>query len=770
MAQDASAEVDDPDIASIVQGLNGPPPAAPAAASTPANDADITSIMQGLNDPAPSAPAPTHGAVQPPHIAPPHHQTRFQAAVAPRPANQPEPSWADTLTSAAQNAIPSLSGAAESIIGAVSHPVKTAQALGQLGTGLVSQAAGALGAQQDPVQKAHAEALANALEQHYGQTYGSVSGFKQALGTDPASIAMDAATFLDGAGAVAKVGGLSKAAGILSKVGSAVDPVANAMRLASIPAKLISNPVTRQIQGVLTDVPPSLLKVAQQAGETTDPTLRAAFLRHYSGQGTAGEFLQTAQKALNQVKQDASTQYLAGKGNLINDPVDFSNTYGVLDDAQKELGMGASAGFPVAKQAIADARDYVDSVANQTDPAARNLVNADALKQQIWDLRDSTSNSRAQQMLGKVYNGIKTDISAVDPGYQTLMESYQDGLNNLTDITKTFGLGRNPAASSSLAKALRAMKKGSGDDVLTQLAGAEPTLPYMMAGSALSPWTAGGARNALEAGISFPWAIAAHNPAPIIIQALGQSPKVAGALNYASGALGRAGGNPALSLPARSAYYTGRVGQEAEAPTAPEPPPTPGKMPPPTSDDVDAATRMILSEAGNQPDQGKAAALYTAINRAKQAGQPLSTVIAAPYAYEGVDNGNAAKIDPNSPQYQYVRDNIVLPALSGNLDDPTNGMTHFINKSLQLKEGRKIPSWAQSAGLQIGDHTFYSANGGRITRASGGRTARTKEQLVQRLLTLAQKAKQASNEATKPLLKVPDNTVAKALEVAKAAI
>ncbi len=193
-------------------------------------------------------------------------------------------------------------------------------------------------------------------------------------------------------------------------------------------------------------------------------------------------------------------------------------------------------------------------------------------------------------------------------------------------------------------------------------------------------------------------------------------------------------------------------------------------MPPPTSDDVDAATRMILSEAGNQPDQGKAAALYTAINRAQQSGKPLSAVISAPYAYEGVDNGNAAKIDPNSPQYQYVRDNIVLPALSGNLDDPTNGMTHFINKSLQLKEGRKIPKWAQNDGLQIGDHTFYSANGGRITRASGGRTTRTKEQLVQRLMGLAKRAKQASNEATKPLLKVPDNTVAKALEVAKAAI
>ena len=58
------------------------------------------------------------------------------------------------------------------------------------------------------------------------------------------------------------------------------------------------------------------------------------------------------------------------------------------------------------------------------------------------------------------------------------------------------------------------------------------------------------------------------------------------------------------------------------------------------------------------------------------------------------------------------------------------------------------------------------------TYAAGGSVKKrmTHEQLVQRLLDLAEKAKKATNEDTKPLLKVPDEAVVKALAVAQQAI
>jgi hypothetical protein len=65
----------------------------------------------------------------------------------------------------------------------------------------------------------------------------------------------------------------------------------------------------------------------------------------------------------------------------------------------------------------------------------------------------------------------------------------------------------------------------------------------------------------------------------------------------------------------------------------------------------------------------------------------------------------------------------------------------------------------------------YVKNGmSRMGRKSGGRATMTHEQLVNRLLKLVEKAKHGENEKTESLLKLPDATVVKALEVAQAAI
>ena len=62
------------------------------------------------------------------------------------------------------------------------------------------------------------------------------------------------------------------------------------------------------------------------------------------------------------------------------------------------------------------------------------------------------------------------------------------------------------------------------------------------------------------------------------------------------------------------------------------------------------------------------------------------------------------------------------------------------------------------------------AAGGRIQRASGGKVRKTHEELVQRLMDLAKKAKRHEDAGTKPLLNVPDNAIVKALGVAQEAI
>lgn len=766
--------VDDPDITSIIQGVSGPAASstAPDANAAPPDDPDIDSIIKGVTTPAQSDESSPVSPQAHPHAPQPlPRPTQFHRAGTPPPPNTPELTWGQTAEQAVHNLPSSAAGVVGGLLNAVHHPIQTLSNIGQVGSGFLSQGEGALGMQQDPAAKAKTEALAKALENHYIQGYGSVKGFKQNLATDPVGVAMDASTLLGGAGAAADAANMGRTAAVLGKVGSAVDPIANAMRVASVPAKLVANPLVREAQAVTTGVPASLLKVATQAGSTTDPALRAAFLRHFNGQGTATEYLQTAQKALGQIKQNASDTYLAGKGDLINQPVDFSGTYKALDQADSELGMGAKAGFPAAKQALASARDYVDSVAGETDPAARNLVNADALKQQIWDLRDSVSNGKAQQYLGKVYNAVKGDISATDPQYQALMESYQDGLNNINDVTKTFGLGRNPAATASLAKGLRAMKGSQGENILSQLSEVEPTLPYMMAGSALSPWSAGGARNILEAGVSLPWAVAMHNPLPLLAQAAIQSPKAMGSLAYGAGAIGKAGAKAAASPLVRGAYYAGRGNEEsAQQPAAPTAPATA-----PSTDPV--FNKMLHIESGNQQFR-KNGQLMISPKGAVGAAQimPETGPQAAALAGETWDPTRLATDQGYNTKLGYA----YYKHLADQFGDPILGAAAYnagpaaLQKA--LAEAHSTGSnWLDHLPAETQNYVRYvsepknSATGGRIQLATGG-SALSHEQLVDRLMTRAEQAKKASDAATKPLLQVPDNAIVKALDVAQRAI
>jgi hypothetical protein len=220
---------------------------------------------------------------------------------------------------------------------------------------------------------------------------------------------------------------------------------------------------------------------------------------------------------------------------------------------------------------------------------------------------------------------------------------------------------------------------------------------------------------------------------------------------------------PALT----GATYAGRVGEAGEgAPQIEQGAPVEA-----TPQEIDAATRMVLGEAGAEPDAGKAAAIHTALNRVRSRGKSLGDIIAEPNAFEAVTSGRAAKFDPESPEYRRVRDEIVIPALEGKLADPTGGALNFINLDLQRNLRRKVPKWAQRDGLKIGNHTFFGPEEERGHFASGGAVGDAEiDRLVGRLMARTQDARKAHAKSTKPLLNTPDEAVATALAVANRAI
>ena len=76
------------------------------------------------------------------------------------------------------------------------------------------------------------------------------------------------------------------------------------------------------------------------------------------------------------------------------------------------------------------------------------------------------------------------------------------------------------------------------------------------------------------------------------------------------------------------------------------------------------------------------------------------------------------------------------------------------------------------AGRTTGTETQKMAGGSvdRIRRASGGKVGRDIAPLVSRLMGLADQAKKATDNHTKPLLDAPDESIVKALRVANQAI
>lgn len=712
---------------------------------------DVPAWASALKTPRHVSSAPTSAVVH--HAANP--PTRFQKSVAA--PDEPEMSWAETGKEALHNALPSLGGAGKAMVDTVLHPIKTATALGDLGKGALSQAAGAIGMQQDPVAKKHNEALISALENHYKTSYGSVKGFKKALATDPASIAMDVSSVIPGVGMAADAAGLAKTASVIGKIGSAVDPVANAVRVASIPAKIVA-PVARGLSSIATGVPTSAMKLATQVGAHADPAVRAAYTRFVTGQGDATEFQRAAQGAVGSIKKDMSDAYLAKKGPMANKPVDLTNAQQAVQDAITKANMGARTGQVPQKSmdAINEAGDMVKDVAG--DPTRSNLENVDALKQQIWQLK-SLHPDLAENYLNGIYHGIKADLVGADPEYAALMGKYQDAMQNVNDLTKTLGAGKNTAASAMLIKNLRALKTGTGENLLSQVMAKDPTIGGMLAGQALHPWHAGG-RSMIEAMLAAPaaGAVFAHPGAAAMsvpASLVASSPRISGAINYGAGALARTTAKGA-KVP-RGAYYAGRAEQE----DAGDEPDAPGDLMP-------AAKAAIagIESGGDYHAVGPVVHHNGISDRAIGKYQVMESNIPkwTTQALGKSMTPDEFRADPDAQEK--VFETIFGGYLQkfGNMKDAMSAWHSGVPLDQAISEGRHD--------VNMSTEDYVNSASGRMGRASGGKTENkmNHEQLVARLMKLAHQAKKHENGKTETLLNVPDAVVVKALEVAQAAI
>ena len=683
-------------------------------------------------------------------------------------AGQPaeDQKWGDVLKSAVLNSPASILGTAKATYGAIRHPIDTASAIGDFGSGVMSQIAGALGVKQDPNDKAKNERVANLMEDHFKQVYGSMAGFKHALATDPASIFLDASTLLDGAGLGVRVAGatgdIAKAGEIASKASDMINPVSQSLNLAK---KLGSIPVSavRKAAAGTSGVSEFLQQMTTAVGESPNKAIRDAYKRFNSGKGDPSEYLQKAESAVSQSHSDALSDWTAKHGALPNNQIDFTPIMDHLQKSEAELQKGSPSGWAGAKSAASDVRDLIEDSLTHPDPAKQSFQEVDALKKQIYDLKDKHPNDAAQKYIMGAYHAVRDTLAnpaaGGNPEYMNLMEGYQQSLSHIKDARTQLGAGNRSAATNSLIKAVRNSKGASGQNMIQEMSKYEPTLPAMIAGYATNPHYGGFSRGMMDLAMSAGLGLGVH-PAAALLPAIGGSPKIIGAANYGAGAALRypsmiAGKLP--DIPVKPSYYAGRIQQESSQASSP------------SQDKVDpAAPRNVRNQNPTNIKDGKFAAQ-----------QP---------GYAGSD-GTFAKFDSNDSGIAAANKLLQIKAAQG-MDTPRKLLTHPNHGWAPDASEDYIKSVGKAAGIGPDDHfdlgdpevrsrvinsirhgegDTRAATGGRITRASGGKVSDI-EHLVVRLMGLAKKAKKVTDKGTEHLLGVPDEHIVKALDVAQKAI
>ena len=146
-------------------------------------------------------------------------------------------------------------------------PIETAKSLGEVGKGLYSKAAGALGAKQNPEEKAQTEAAANAIGQMFKERYGSGAAIEETFRKDPVSILGDlSAVFTLGGGAAARAPGIIGRAGqVVAKTGDVIDPLMAAGRGAQAAGGLLGK-TTAELTGVASGAGAAPIRQAYEAG------------------------------------------------------------------------------------------------------------------------------------------------------------------------------------------------------------------------------------------------------------------------------------------------------------------------------------------------------------------------------------------------------------------------------------------------------------------------------------------------------------------------
>jgi hypothetical protein len=492
--------------------------------------------------------------------------SKFAQTTQPSPEQQKEATtWGDVPSTAVQNIPSSALNFAKGIVQPILHPIDTTKAIFNTGYGLASKAAGALGMEQDPQEKAADEATADAIGGHFKGRYGSMEGLKKTLSTDPVGALGDASIILTGGGAAAARGpGIVGQAGqAIRATGAAIDPL-NATLSAG---RAVAGHLPASVLGATTGVGMAPIQEAFQAGRTGNP----AFVEHMRGQRPIDEAVGMAEAGVTAMTRDRGATYRADMAATRADvaPLDFGPIRNALNHAADGVMYRGIVTDPIAARTVTQMGEVYQQFAGL--PVAERTAEAfDALKKSIGAVRETTQpGTNARRVADQVYSTVRTQITTQSPSYAEAMRNYAEASDRIGEIRRTLSVNERATTDTTLRKLQSVMRNnvntnyGARTHLMEELNAYQPDLRPALAGQAMNSLAPRGMANAVV-GANALYSMATANPMAMAALPFA-SPRIVGegvhALGQGVGALDAAVGlgGPLVPQLARYGYQAGNA-------------------------------------------------------------------------------------------------------------------------------------------------------------------------------------------------------------------
>lgn len=462
------------------------------------------------------------------------------------------------------NVIPSTENLIGGIFGAVSHPIKTVEGVGNAFAGGIEEGWNKLtGGTTSNQQTQTFDALKTALYNRYG----SLDNAQKTATEDPVGFGTDVLSILEGGASLVdrlagttgvdlartaaetsandfgKTGlnvmpdvGPGKTAGVLnSTLENVAGSIVPKLKTAALAPAYVAGGIMGGETGVGFNPVKENLTASFKGGDAN-----AALIKGLRGNTTPEELVNQARDALGQVVANRSTTYKGMLKELATDPTtyDISPITNELDTQLDKFGivkqMDGTLDFSRSKFAldrtaqtdITNLTDYVKGYGLKTGD--RTALGVDNLKQILGSYWSPNSDYRA------FTEGLRASARKVlnaAPGYTKAMSDYSDMTDTIKDIKQSLSLGDSAAVETSFKKLTTALKDNDfRKQVLQDLDQATGgKLIPAIAGQRMSSWMPRGLAGFVEGGAGI--TAVAHGGIgiiPLLGAAISTSPRIVG--------------------------------------------------------------------------------------------------------------------------------------------------------------------------------------------------------------------------------------------------